>query len=281
MVGAAGDGNLSEQPVLFFVAVANSLQSARDATRGRPIASTELRDLLDLVQRIARVTLERNFSDRGATAGDNMESYVDLMLLLVALLGLGRLRLVEAVLLHDSLDARNSAVEFLLRIELAQLQSGGAGQLILQRIVRNALDRYYAYEKISDCQKAQTDAGGFGAICFGLNIGETSGGKKSLHGVMQIFSRQWFADLKRSGRQEHCRFFRGNARQFDQINGQAEIGTNGSKLRCGHCRLCFGGWAGTGSGLGFSLRGRFRRLLRGRRTGADCAGGQCPDEEAQ
>jgi len=36
----------------------------------------------------------------------------------------------------------------------------------------------------------------------GLNIGEPSGGKKSLHCVVQCFARERFADLERCGREQ-------------------------------------------------------------------------------
>ena len=79
-------------------------------------------------------------------------------------------------------------------------------------------DHHHAHEKIGDRQKAQPDAGGVGAIRFGLNIGEASGGKKSLHRVVQRIARERFADLERRGRQQRRRFFGRNARQLDLID---------------------------------------------------------------
>ncbi len=147
-----------------------------------------------------------------------MEGQVDLVLLLVALFGDRHFRLVESIFFHHSLDAGQSAIEFLRRVEFAELQAGGAGQLVRGRIGGDAFDRHHAHEKIGDRQKAQPDAGGFGAIRFGLNIGEPSGGKKSLHRVVQRVARERFADLERRGRQQRSRFFRRNARQLDLIN---------------------------------------------------------------
>ena len=66
----------------------------------------------------------------------------------------------------------------------------------------DAFDQHHAHEKIGNRQKAQPDAGGFGAIRFGLNIGEPSGGIKRLHRVVQCVTGERFADLERRGRQQ-------------------------------------------------------------------------------
>jgi hypothetical protein len=148
-------------------------------------AGMQFGDLLDLFLRIAGIAFGSNLADDCARAGNHMQRQVDLVLLLVALFGDRNLRLVEAVLLHYPFDAGQTAVEFFVAVEFSQLQAGGARELVRGGIVRNALDGQHAYEIIGNREKLQTDAGGFGAVGFGLNIGETSGGKKGLHGVVQ------------------------------------------------------------------------------------------------
>src|SRR5271155_5425661 len=137
-------------------------------------------DLPDLFLRIAGIAFHSNLSDDCAGAENHMKGEVDLVLLFVALFGDRNLRLVEAVLFHDSFDALQTAVEFFVAVEFSQLQTGGAGELVRRWIVGNALNGYHAYEIIAHREKTQTDARGFGAVGFGLNVGETSGGKKGL-----------------------------------------------------------------------------------------------------
>ena len=145
-----------------------------------------------------------------------MEGQVDLVLLLVAFFGDRHFRLVESIFFQHSLDAGQSAVEFLPRVEFAELQAGGACQLVRGGIGGNAFNASACPRKNWRArQKAQADAGGFGAIRFGLNIGEPSGGKKSLHRVVQCFARERFADLERRGREQRSGLFRRNARQLD------------------------------------------------------------------
>ena len=137
-----------------------------------------------------------------------MEGQVDLVLRFVALFGDGRFGLVKSIIFHHSLDARESAVEFLLRVKFAELQAGRAGQLVGGRIGGHTFDRHHADKVIGDGQKAQAHAGGGGAVRFGLNVGEASGGKKGLHGVVQVFARESCADFERRRRQQRSNVFR-------------------------------------------------------------------------
>jgi hypothetical protein len=103
-------------------------------------------------------------------------------------------------------------------VKFAELQAAGACQLVGGRIGGDAFGSSPCPQKIGSRQKAQPDAGGVGAIRFGLNIGEAAGGKKSLHRIVQRIARERFPDLERRGRQQRSRFFRRNAGQLDLIN---------------------------------------------------------------
>jgi len=175
-------------------------------------------DFLDFVPWNSRRRLPPRFPQPARAARDDVKRHVHLVLRIVALLRGRHLRLVESILLHDSFDAGECAVDFLVGVELSQLQAGRAGQLVHGGIVGNAFDGNHAHKKISHRQKAQPDAGRFRAIRFGLNIGEASGGEKSLHGVVERLARERFADLERSGCQQRGRFVRGNARQFKLVD---------------------------------------------------------------
>ena len=113
------------------------------------------------------------------------------------------------------------------------MQAAGARQLVGRGIVGDALDRQHADEKIGDGQKAQPDAGRFGPIRFGLNICEAPGGKKRLHGIVQVVAGERLADFERRSRHQRRRFFRRNAGQLDLINRQSQIGRDGSEVRSG------------------------------------------------
>ena len=145
--------------------------------------------------RVTGIAFDHNFSNQGVRTTDDMEGEIDLALALVTLFAVRDLRLMETVLFHDSLNARDSAVEFLGRVEFAQLQAAGASQLIRGGIGRNAFHDYHANEKIGDGEKAHADSGSIGACGFCLYVGEASGGKKRLDGVVEIFSCQGFANF--------------------------------------------------------------------------------------
>ena len=121
MVGAVGHRDLGEQTILLLIATANSLQSACDTARYDRIAGMQLGDLSDLFDGIAGIAFQLYLSDYGTRPGDNMEGHVDLVLLLVALFGDRHSRLVESIFFQNSLDARQSVVDFLPRVEFAEL----------------------------------------------------------------------------------------------------------------------------------------------------------------
>ena len=230
MVGAAGDFDLGEQAVLLLIAAANALQSAGNVTGENQVAGMQPRDFLELCDRITGIAFKTDLADHGPWTGYDMEGQVDLVLLLVTLLGIGHRRLVESIFLHHSLDACLGPVEFFPRVEFTELQTGRADQLVGGRVAGNAFHGDHAHEKIGDRQKAQANAGSVGAIGFGLNIGEAPGGKKGLHGIVQVFASENFANPERRGGEQRSRFLRRNSRQLDSIDGQAEIGGDGSEV---------------------------------------------------
>ncbi len=202
------------------------------------IAGMQLGDLLDLCDGIAGVAFQRDLSDHGPRPTNDMEGHVDLVLLLVALLGDRHFRLVESIFFHHPLDAGQSAVEFLLRVEFAELQAGGADQLVGGRI-------RWRRPRSSPCPRrnwrpSESAAGRRWFRCDPPRpeYRRTVRSKKSLHRVVQRVARKRFADLERSGRQQRRRFFRRNTRQLDLINRQAEIGRDSSELVSGCAPDC-------------------------------------------
>jgi len=97
MVSAVWPLRLGEQTILLLIASANPLQSACNAARDDRIAGMQLGDLSDLFDGVAGITFQCYPADYGARPGDDMESHVDLMLLLVALFGDRHSRLVESI----------------------------------------------------------------------------------------------------------------------------------------------------------------------------------------
>src|ERR1700686_2089560 len=137
---------------------------------------------------------------------------------------------MESVFFHHSLDTLDRVDAFLRSIEFAELEAGGAGELVRGGIGADSLNGDGTHEKRDGGHEAQPEAGG-GGIGLRLNIGESGRRKKALPGVVKILTGERLADLQAAGCKHGGDFPGRNAGEVDLADSQAEIGGAGPELR--------------------------------------------------
>ncbi len=173
-----GDGNLSQDALLFLKFFSQTLKRISDAGGGNAVTGVHLGDVLKLALGESCVAGEFDLADVGRFSGADVDENIDLLVGWVGSTFSGDARAIIAILLHQLADVSEGELEFVLSMKLAELELGGVDDLVGVGVGRSPFHVDGSNKEVERGGESEPHARA-GRLGFGLDIGKAPSGEEN------------------------------------------------------------------------------------------------------